>query len=254
MSIYDILMLIILGGAIFFGYWKGLAWQVASIASVIVSYIVASNFHGLVSPYLSLGEPWDKFAAMLILFLGTSLLIWLAFGYVRNSIDEMKLKGFDHQVGAILGAFKGALLCMVITLFAVTLLPNSLQTSVIGSRSGHFIARCINQLSVVVPDEIHAVIDTRLQKFNEEFVKNNVDPTKPLTGENRSEWFGQPTINNSTQDGSDGQVFEGQFQTPAFNPDNGQASDFDLQKELLKYGIEKGIESIGREVNGTQNR
>jgi membrane protein required for colicin V production len=241
---YDILMLIVLGGAIFFGYWKGLAWQVASLASIIVSYIVASNFHGFVSPYFSMGEPWDKFAAMLVLFLGTSLLVWIGFGYIRNTIEDMKLKGFDHQVGAVLGAFKGGLLCMVITLFAVTLLPNSLQQNVIGSRSGHFIARSINQLSMVVPDEIHAVIDGRLQDFNQQFVNNNLDPTAPLTLDNKDTWFGEPQINNQDPLNSGGQVFQGQAQT----------NDFNLKEELIKRGIEQGIESIGRGINGNQNR
>lgn len=244
MSIYDILMLIVLGGAIFFGYWKGLAWQVASLASIIVSYIVANNFHGFVSPYFTIGDPWNKFAAMLVLFLGTSLLVWIAFGYLKNTIEDMKLKGFDHQVGAIVGAFKGALLCMVITLFAVTLLPDSLQRSIIGSRSGHFIARSINQLSVVVPNEIHAVIDSRLQDFNQQFVDNNLDPTAPLTLENKDTWFGEPEINNEDSFGNGGQIFEGQAQT----------NDFNLQEELIKRGIEQGIESIGRGINGNQNR
>ena len=147
MSIYDILMLIVFFGAIFFGWWKGLAWQVASFASVCVSYFVAYNFHGAVSPYLEIAYPWNKFGAMLILFLGTSLVIWIGFGYVRSSIDKMKLDGFDHQSGAVLGAIKGALLCMLVTLFAVTLLPDSFSNNIIHSRSGNFIARSLNQLS-----------------------------------------------------------------------------------------------------------
>ena len=244
MSIYDILMLIVLGGAIFFGYWKGLAWQVASLASVIVSYIVASNFHGMISPYFSLGEPWDKFAAMLVLFLGTSLLIWVAFGYIRNTIEEMKLKGFDHQVGAVLGAFIGALLCMVITLFAVTLLPDSLQKNVIGSRSGHFIARSINQLTMVVPDEFHAVIDGRLENFNRQFVENNLDPTLPIKLDNKNEWFGDPQINNQNPLTNNGPVFNGQV----------EKNNVNLQDEFIRQGIETGIEAIGRELNGNQNR
>lgn len=244
MSIYDILMLIVLGGAIFFGYWKGLAWQVASLASIVVSYIVANNFHGFISPYFDIGEPWNKFAAMLVLFLGTSLLVWLAFGYLRNTIEDMKLKGFDHQVGAILGAFKGGLLCMVITLFAVTLLPDSLQRSIIGSRSGHFIARSINQLSVVVPKEIHAVIDERLQDFNQQFVEHNLDPSAPLTIDNKDTWFGEPQINDQNPLNGGGQIFQGQAQT----------NDFNLNEELFQEGIERGIESIGRGINGNQNR
>src|SRR5262245_36460026 len=44
MQAYDVLMLIVLGLAIVWGAWKGLAWQIASIASIGVSYFVALHF------------------------------------------------------------------------------------------------------------------------------------------------------------------------------------------------------------------
>ena len=116
MSFYDILMLVIMAGAVWFGWWKGLAWQLASLAAIVVSYFVAVNFRGPVSGFISAAEPWNKFAAMLILYLGTSLVIWTIFGQVRNSIKKLELKGFDRQIGALLGAVKGALLCMVVTI------------------------------------------------------------------------------------------------------------------------------------------
>lgn len=254
MSIYDILMLIVFGGAIFFGYWKGLAWQVASLSSIVVSYFVAYNFHGMLSPYISIGEPWNKFAAMLILFLGTSLLIWLAFGYVRNTINEMKLDGFDHQAGAIVGALKGAALCMVITLFSVTLLPNSIQAGIVASKSGYFIARSINQLSMMVPEEIHAVLEPRLNEFNERVADHGVDATKPLNSENRDGWFeGNPQLRTRSAS-SETNIFEGQFQTPSAQPNNQFPSAEDVGRELIRGTIDKAFESIGRGTNDSQNR
>ena len=44
MQAYDILMVVVLGLAILWGAWKGLAWQIASIASIGLSYVVALNF------------------------------------------------------------------------------------------------------------------------------------------------------------------------------------------------------------------
>ena len=41
---YDILMLVVLVACTLFGLWKGMAWQLASLASLIVSYIVALKF------------------------------------------------------------------------------------------------------------------------------------------------------------------------------------------------------------------
>ncbi len=268
MSIYDILMLIVFIGAIFFGWWKGLAWQVASFASVIVSYFVAMNFHGMVSPYLQVNPPWNKFASMLVLFLGTSLVIWIGFGYVRSSIDQMKLDGFDHQSGAILGAFKGGLLCMLVTLFAVTLLPDTLSNNVIHSRSGNFIARSLNQLSVMVPQEIHAILSPRLEQMNQSFAAQGKDPTEKITLENRDTWFveGTPTINrvpNRDPFGQGIQTIEGQFSnqrviTPRINTNQRPTSDNLLPNVNFQRNtgelLNRGFEAIGQGIDRGQNR
>ena len=87
-----------------------MAWQIASLAAVIVSYIVSVNFREPVSRFIQAEEPWDRIGAMLILFLGTSIVIWVIYARIQSRIKKMELKGFDRQAGAMLGAVKGALL------------------------------------------------------------------------------------------------------------------------------------------------
>ena len=174
MSIYDLLMLAVMVGSILFGLWKGLAWQVASVAAIIVSYFVAINFRGPLSAYISAEEPWNRFAAMLILFLTTSLIIWMAYGYLKKTIRRLRLRGFDTQAGGILGAFKGLALCMLITLFAVTLFGDSVRRAVIASRSGGYLAAAINRTHLMVPEEVHLVLDPHIQNFNQNL--NDTDP------------------------------------------------------------------------------
>lgn len=167
MSIYDLLMLIVVVASVLFGLWKGLAWQLASLGSIFVSYFVALNFRGSLAPLISASEPWNRFAAMLILFLATSLVIWMAYGYLKKTIRRLRLRGFDSQAGALLGAFKGALLCMLITLFGVTLFGENVRRSVIASRSGGYISAAINRLNAMVPFEVHAVLDPYVRRFND---------------------------------------------------------------------------------------
>ena len=127
MSFYDIVMITIFSLTILFGLWKGLAWQVASMTAVIASYLVAMQFRGEVSGYIQAAEPWNKFAAMLILYIGTSIAVWIVYGFfVRKTIDGLKLRWFDRTSGALAGAIKGGIVCMVVTIFAVTLLRLSL--------------------------------------------------------------------------------------------------------------------------------
>ncbi|HUE74737.1 MAG TPA: CvpA family protein [Pirellulaceae bacterium] len=172
---YDLLMLIVLGAAIAWGAWKGFAWQIASLASVVLSYCVALNFRqpvaAIVSRSVEVKPPLDVFIAMLILFLGTSLVVWVVFNLVSEVIDKFKLKEFDHQVGAIFGMAKGVLLCVIITLFVVTLASETQRQSVFQSRSGYYIARLLDKANAVMPGELHQVIDPFVKKLEEGVVE-----------------------------------------------------------------------------------
>jgi len=170
---YDVLMLAVLVLATLFGLWKGMAWQIASLASLVVSCLVALRCSGPLAPYISDHEPWNRFLAMLILYLATSLAIWLAFRLVAGVIDRVRLKEFDRQMGAFFGLAKGILLCLVITFFFVTLSENARQ-SVLRSRSGKYIALLIQQATPAMPDEVRNVLGKYIQELDEK-----LDPDTP---------------------------------------------------------------------------
>ena len=167
MGIYDIAMLMIFLGAIVFGYWKGLAWQIASLAALVVSYIVAVNFRDQMATLLKVDEPWNKIGAMLILFLGTSLLIWAIYSSVSKSLKKNELKGFDRQAGAILGALKGGLLCMVVTMFAVSFLGEDVHEKIDHSKFGPYIEKGIWQVSDFVPDELARFVNPHIENYKD---------------------------------------------------------------------------------------
>ncbi|MEO1617153.1 MAG: CvpA family protein [Planctomycetota bacterium] len=169
MEIYDIVMLIVLVGAGLFGLIKGLAWQIASIASIAVSYFVALRFCEPLSQSIVAEPPWNKFLAMLILFVATSLVVWVIFNMVRQTIDRLRLKEFDRQIGGLFGLLKGALYCTLITLFAVTLMGDRIRELVVASKSGHFIAEHLDQTESMIPPELHEVLQPYLERFDEEF-------------------------------------------------------------------------------------
>ena len=169
MSIYDISMIIIFLGAIWFGYWKGLAWQVASVAAIFLSYFVAVTFPDMLVPYISAEAPFNRFAAMLILFVGTSLIVWTIFASVSKSLKKMELKGFDRQAGALLGAAKGAILCMVVTMFSLSLLGDSARNAISESKSGYYVASGINQLPAILPDDMYQYVHNYVENF-----RNNI--------------------------------------------------------------------------------
>ncbi|MCP4098364.1 MAG: CvpA family protein [Planctomycetaceae bacterium] len=224
MGIYDIAMLVIFLGAIFFGYWKGLAWQIASLAALVVSYIVAVNFRDQLAAFLQVEEPWNKIGAMLILFLGTSLVIWAIYSSVSKSLKRNELKGFDRQAGAILGALKGGLLCMVVTMFAVSFLGEDVHETIDHSKFGPYIEKGIWQVSDFVPDELARFVNPHIENYKDAvghkepsvdtggFFGSSLGTTYPV---------GQPISDEIKKFQSNG--FAGRWKTPSGgNPDKPQ--------------------------------
>ena len=167
MQAYDVIMLIVVVAATIFGAWKGLVWQVASLASIVASYFVAYQFRSDVAAYIHFDPPWNTFIAMLVLYLGTSLAIWIVFRFVSDVIDRIRLKEFDRQIGAILGFAKGVLLCVIITLFAVSLSKDTWREQIIQSRSGYYIAVLLDRAHPVMPDEIHDVLEPYIHSLDD---------------------------------------------------------------------------------------
>ncbi len=108
-------MLVVLVGATVFGFWKGMAWQLASLSSLVASYLVALRFSVMLAPYFGSQAPLNRFVAMLVLYGVTSLGIWLLFRVISTWLDRCRLREFDRQIGGLFGAAKGILLCVGIT-------------------------------------------------------------------------------------------------------------------------------------------
>ena len=168
MQSYDLIMLIVLAAAAAFGAWKGLAWQVASVVSMFASYLVAYQFRDQLAAKIDSPAPWNMFVAMLILFLGTGIAVWVGFGLLRKSIDQLKLKDFDRHVGALLGLVKGGLLCIIITFFGLMLLGPKEKQAIVNSYSGHVIARVLHKADAVLPREVHAVLDPYINRLEDQ--------------------------------------------------------------------------------------
>jgi|GEM_PF-494174 len=236
---YDLFMIVVLVGAIVWGAWKGLAWQVASIASLGVSYFVSLNFRGQLAQFITATPPWNVFLAMLILFLGTSLVVWVGFNFVSELIEKVKLKSFDRQVGALFGFAKGVLLCVLITLFAVTLMNDSQRQAICTSRSGYYIAVLLDRADGIMPREIHQVLDPYMQRLDDavdqppQYRADQPLIPNPFGGNGGSSVTEMPKLQDwlpgnwgaSGQAGSSGSQTPG-FQPPSFGPPSFQPPSY----------------------------
>ena len=196
MQTYDILMLIVLVGTTLFGFVKGMAWQLAYLASLVVSYFAAVKFSPQLAPTFGDSEPFNRFAAMLAIYVGTSFAIWMIFRGVSGAIDRVKLNEFDRQMGALIGFGRGVLWCIGITFFAATLLE-AYRPTILNSRAGHYIGVLLAKSDSVVPEEVQKVIGPYVDR-----IEQGLDPNQPAGS-------GLPMTSGWPQTGQGGQGGQG---------------------------------------------
>ena len=176
---YDLLMLGVMLIAIVRGYSKGLAWQISSIASIVVSFFVSYRFKDVVATMIEMPDPWRGAVAMMALFVGSSLIIWLIFQSIRGAIEKAKLRDFDQQLGAIFGGVKGAAWCTALTLLALTFLGQSTSQHIVNSHSGGYIARLVANSKKLMPPDIRQIIQPHIEhaenKLEERLPQENLD-------------------------------------------------------------------------------
>ena len=175
MQTYDLLMLGVLVGATVFGFWKGMAWQIASLASLVVSYFASVKFADQLAPMFGQQAPTNRYMAMVAIYIGSSFVIWMMFRFVAGAIDKIKLQSFDKQLGAMFGFAKGVLLCVGITFAAVAILRDrspAQADAIVASQSGRYVIALLDKAHTVLPPEIHQAIDPYLNKIEERLNPN----------------------------------------------------------------------------------
>lgn len=200
MQAYDLIMLIVLAMATIFGAIKGFAWQVASLASIVISYIVAYRFRTEVAEMIQASPPWNQFLAMLILFVGTSFVIWVGFRIFSGMIDRVRLKEFDRHLGAAFGLAKGLIFCLLITMFAMSLLGPNQQAAICQSQSGFYIAKALDHGMGILPQEIHDVVGPYLARLDEKLRHGGTETSATGTETDGSAWpFDSANLNQQLE-------------------------------------------------------
>lgn len=173
--VYDLVMLGIILGATIWGAYKGMAWQIAALASIVVSYVVALRTSERLAPHFSAEAPWNRFLAMLVVYLVVSLLIWLLFRAVSRLIERVKLVEFDRQIGALFGAAKGIVLCLAVTFFVVTLSEDARQL-ILTTYTGRYAATIMDWAHPIMPPEVHEVLQPYIHRLDDASAEGLASP------------------------------------------------------------------------------
>jgi uncharacterized membrane protein required for colicin V production len=152
LTIYDAAMAGVVVSGMVWGAWKGVTWQLASIASLILGYTVSHQLSPQFAPRFGSDPVISRALAMLAIYAVVAGGVFLVAWAFRAILKRMKFEAFDRHLGMLLGGIEGALLGVVATFFVVSLAPSS-RDSIFSSPSGKLVGTVMNTLGPVLPSE-----------------------------------------------------------------------------------------------------
>lgn len=123
MTIFDYLVLLILGCSVIIGTLRGLVREVLSLAGWIVALVVANMYGEALStmlPEMIPGELTRLIVAFVALFIGTRLLMALVSRTLSELIKASGLTLIDRTLGSLFGVARGVFLVVAVALLCGT--------------------------------------------------------------------------------------------------------------------------------------
>lgn len=157
MTPYDAGMAIVIVAGMVWGAIRGITWQIASMASLVLGYVVAQPLSGQLAPHLP-GEPIVARAlSMIVIYFATSGGVFAGAWLIRATLRRLQFEAWDRHLGMMLGGVEGLLLGLVVTLFVVSLAPAT-RDPIFASPTGRVVGKLMATLGPVLPDEARGVL------------------------------------------------------------------------------------------------
>lgn len=161
---YDVLVVCILLFFLAKGAARGLVWQLAGIAGILLCVTFAGTASNVIGPHIKLAPPANQWAVMFITYLLAS---FVAFGFARTLngwIEKLELKEYNRHLGAMFGLIKGALLVLIMTFMIVTFSQKT-RDMLKDSKAAHIAAKVIQQIEPIIPDKLHEAVAKYIRMF-----------------------------------------------------------------------------------------
>jgi membrane protein required for colicin V production len=129
MNELDYAIVAIVFGSLLIGIWRGAIREIVNIAGWVIAFFVAQSFAPELKNYLA---EWmaDPSVRMVVAWLAVFLIVMIAVSVLGSLISEgvrkLGLGMLDRALGAVVGALRGGLIVLLLTLAAgLTTFPKS---------------------------------------------------------------------------------------------------------------------------------
>ncbi len=151
---WTLLGVLVLSAAV--GLWRGLVFEVLSLAGWVAAYIAAQAFAPAAAAVLPIGTPGSALnqgAAFVLVFLA-ALIVWaLASKLLRMVIHATPLQLVDRVLGGGFGVLRGLVLLLAVTT-AVVLTPTARSSAWQQSHGADWLTSVLQGLKPVLPEAL----------------------------------------------------------------------------------------------------
>ncbi|WP_367065723.1 CvpA family protein [Oryzisolibacter sp. LB2S] len=119
MAALDWIFLTVLAASLLIGAWRGLVFELFSLAGWVVAFFAAQWYADAAGAWLPMGQAdaaWRHVAGFILVFVATvfawGLLAWLA----QKLVSAVGLRPADRALGALFGALRGLVLLLAVVL------------------------------------------------------------------------------------------------------------------------------------------
>lgn len=165
---YDVLVVGVLLFAVIRGAAKGIVWQLATIAALVLCFAFAESFSLAIAPYITLNPPLNRWVAMFGIYIAFSFVCFGLARWLKSWIDKAQFVEYDRHLGSIFGFVKGVIFVLVMTFFGVTLtqkMPEA-RDAIFHSHTGRLAAVVMDRLHPVMPKELHDVVEPYIHSLD----------------------------------------------------------------------------------------
>lgn len=156
----DLLLLALLAASVLIGLWRGLVFELLSLAGWLVAYFTSPFVAPLIAQWLPsqrMGPSLIHVLSLLLAFL-LILLIWgLAAKLLRALIHASPLSLFDRVLGAGFGVVRGVLVCLLLVV-VVSMTPAVASTTWQSSQVAPWLQAVLHGLRPMLPADVVKLI------------------------------------------------------------------------------------------------
>lgn len=119
MAALDWVLLVVLLGSVLIGAWRGLVFEVLSLASWVLAFIAARLWGETVGTWLPMQDVDEGLrtgAGFVIAFIAALFALGVVIWLIGKLVTMVGLRPFDRALGALFGAVRGLLLLVLIAL------------------------------------------------------------------------------------------------------------------------------------------